>query len=220
MAAVISMASAKGGVGKTSLTIGLATELALQGVRVTILDADLNQHSSAFGTKANIDGFEVIGDVNESTVLARIKAAHSSDLVIVDLPGGSSLLALKAMQRSHLVLIPAQMSLFDARDAMRTVSQVDDAGEPLDRVIPRAVVWSRVPPGFESLAAKKVREYIEGQGVPILRSRMMQRAAMLEMVLTGQAISQLDPGSKAAEDLLAIATEIMDRLQTLAGVAA
>lgn len=216
MAAVISMASAKGGVGKTSLTLGLATELALQGVRVAILDADLNQHSSSFGAKANIDGFEVIGEITEANVLAQIKAAQSFDLVIVDLPGGSSLLALKAMQRSHLVLIPTQMSLFDARDAMRTVAQVDDAGEPLERVIPRAVLWSRVPAGFESLAARKVREFIEEQGVPIFRSRMMQRAAMLEMVLTGRAVSQIDPGSKGAQDLLAIATEVMDRLQALA----
>jgi len=50
--AIVSIASAKGGVGKSTLAILLGAEFALNGYRVTLLDCDLNQHAAAFGIKA------------------------------------------------------------------------------------------------------------------------------------------------------------------------
>lgn len=52
MAAVLSIASAKGGCSKTTLTVGIGVELALDGYIVVVLDADLNQHATKFGEKA------------------------------------------------------------------------------------------------------------------------------------------------------------------------
>src|SRR4051794_2226698 len=53
--ATISLASAKGGVGKTTLAILIAAELALaKGWKVALLDSDLNQHASAFGKRTKI----------------------------------------------------------------------------------------------------------------------------------------------------------------------
>ena len=70
--AILSIASAKGGCGKTTLAILIGTELALDGYRVTLLDCDLNQHASAFGAKANIPDFMVISSVDEVNVLERL----------------------------------------------------------------------------------------------------------------------------------------------------
>ena len=126
--ATISIASAKGGCGKTTVAILLAAELALDGYKVALLDCDLNQHASAFGVKAEISDLTIIGNVTEANVLAELKKAESrQDVVLIDLPGGSSTLALKALQRSHLVLVPTQASLPDVRDAMKTLAQIDDA---------------------------------------------------------------------------------------------
>ena len=119
--ATLTIASAKGGLrGKTTLSILLGAELALDGYSVTLLDCDLNQHASAFGKKASISGFTIVGDVNEANVLAELKkAAGSKDVILIDLPGGSSTLAIKALQRSHFVLVPTQASLMDVRDATK-----------------------------------------------------------------------------------------------------
>ena len=47
--AVISLASAKGGCAKTTTALALGLELALDGARVAVLDADPNQHAAEFG---------------------------------------------------------------------------------------------------------------------------------------------------------------------------
>ena len=64
--------------------------------------------------------------------------------MLIDLPGGSSTLALKAMQRSHFVLVPTQTSLMDVRDAMKTINQIDDAQELVRVQISRAILWTRI----------------------------------------------------------------------------
>ena len=168
--ATLSIGSAEGGCGKTTTAILLSAELALNhGYKVTLLDSDVNQHASAFGKKAKIKGLTIVPNVDEVNVLAMLRKAESeNDLVLIDLPGGSSTLALKAMQRSHFVLVPTQASLPDVRDAMKTITQIDDAQELARAPIARAILWTRILPGFESKSARHVRTGLEGRGVDIL----------------------------------------------------
>ena len=218
--ATLSIASAKGGCGKTTVAILLGAELALDGYKVALLDCDLNQHASAFGAKAKIPGLTIVGNVAEDNVLAVLKKAEADqDVVIIDLPGGSSTLALKALQRSHFVLVPTQASLPDVRDAMKTIAQIDDAQDLARSPIARAMVWTRFLPGFESKSARHVRESLEGQGVTILKSALMERAAFREIHITGQVPRQVDPASGAAANISAMAIEILGQLKSLAEAA-
>ena len=103
--ATISIASDKGGVSKTTTALLFASELALNGYKAAVIDADLNQQAVAFGHKANIEGLTVMGEVREDNILALLRKAESeNEVVVVDLPGGASTLTLKALHRSHFVL--------------------------------------------------------------------------------------------------------------------
>lgn len=218
--AILSIASAKGGCGKTTVSILLGAELALDGYKVALLDCDLNQHASAFGSRAKLPNFSVAQDINENNVLAALRKAEAEmDVVIIDLPGGSSTLALKALQRSHFVLVPTQASLPDVRDAMKTIAQIDDAQDLARSPIARAMVWTRFLPGFESKSARHVRESLEGQGAAILRSALMERAAFREIHITGLVPRQTDPASAAAANVAALSTEVLGRLKDLAEAA-
>ena len=220
--ATISIASAKGGCGKTTLALLLGAELALDGYTVALLDCDLNQHASAFGAKAKIKGFSVVPSIDEGNVLAELrKAENGADVVLIDLPGGSSTLALKALQRSNFVLVPCQASLPDVRDAVKTVAQIDDAEELARIRIARALVWSRVLPGFESRSARHVRESVEGRkDLPIFRASLLERAAFREFHVTGRVPRQADPKGAAAANVAALAGELLDRLAALQEAAA
>jgi chromosome partitioning protein len=168
--------------------------------------------------KANIPGLAIIGNVTEGNVLSELKKAEmSQDVVLIDLPGGSSTLALKALQRSHFVLVPTQASLPDVRDAMKTIAQIDDAQDLARIPIERAMIWTRFLPGFESKSARHVRESLEGQGVNILKTALMERAAFREIHITGQVPRQVDPTSSASANITAMAAEILNRLKNMAG---
>ncbi len=219
--ATVSIASDKGGVSKTTSAILFASELALDGYRVTLIDADLNQQAVAFGRKSAIEGLTVVGEVREDNILALLrKAEGESEVVIVDLPGGSSTLALKALHRSHFVLVPSQASLPDIRAAMKTVAQIDDAQELARSSIARAIFWTRVLPGFESRSARHVRESVEGEGqVPILKTALMERAAFREIHITGTVPRQIDAKGNAATNVTAFTAELLERIAKLAEAA-
>lgn len=218
--AVVSIASAKGGCGKSTLAILLGAEYALDGYKVALLDCDLNQHVSTFGLKAKIPNFSVVPDIGEKEILKALREAENDhDIVLVDLPGGSSTLALKSMQRSHFVLVPMRPSLPDARDAMKTVAQIDDAQELARVPIPRALIWTLFRPGFESKVSRHVRKSLEGEGVPVLKGALMERVAYQAMHLTGKVPRQTEPKGGAAENVTSLAHEVLDSLRVEEGAA-
>jgi chromosome partitioning protein len=139
----------------------------------------------------------------------------TNDIVIIDLAGGSSTLALMALQRSHFVLVPTQTSLPDTRDAMKTVAQIDNAQELARMTIGRALIWTRVPTQFESRESKHLRKSLEGRGVKILKTALMERNAIRTIHMTGKVPWQVNPKDKAAENVAQIAEELLQQLQLM-----
>jgi chromosome partitioning protein len=199
----------------------LGAELALnQKYRVTLLDSDLNQHAALFGKRADIAGFTIIGDITEDNILKTLRAAEAdSDVVVIDLAGGSSTLALMALQRSHLVLVPTQTSLPDTRDAMKTIAQINNAQELAGRDIARAIIWTRVTAQFESRENKHIRKTMEGNKVDILQTALMERNAYRSIHITGKVPRQSTPKSPAAANISQIAKDVLGRLEKLAEAA-
>ena len=56
---ILTFASSKGGVGKSTTCAALASALALEGARVSLLDLDQNRTLDRWSKKAPIDGLSV-----------------------------------------------------------------------------------------------------------------------------------------------------------------
>jgi chromosome partitioning protein len=215
--AVIAIASDKGGVSKTSLALLVGAEAALDGYRACILDSDINQQAAAFGAKGKVPGLTVIGDIDETNILAALRRAEAeADIVIVDLPGGASALALKAFHRSHFVLIPAQPSMPDVKAAMKTIAQIDDAQELARAPIARSLVWTRIMPGYESVPVRQVRAAMEESAdVPIFRTALMERAAFRDIHISGLVPRQKDANGGPAKNIAALTAELLESVAKL-----
>ena len=133
---VISFASTKGGVGKTTLAFVLATAIAnrISGqsdYRVACVDADPNTTLDLALRKAAFP--EIISMTSDAeALLPSLREAQSlADLVLIDLEGSANQAMLYAAGKSDLVIIPAQPSAFDVREARRTAGVVQQAADAL-----------------------------------------------------------------------------------------
>ena len=119
----IAFASSKGGAGKSTSAVLLATELAARGAAVTIIDADPNQPVTRWSKKpGKPDKLTVVSSVTEETLIDAIDdAARKTAFVIVDLEGTASLMVAQAMSRADLVIIPTKGSELDAIEAVKAI---------------------------------------------------------------------------------------------------
>jgi chromosome partitioning protein len=92
---VITMASPKGGCGKSTAAVILATQLADSGASVTIIDADPNRPVSRWAARpGKPTNLTLVDEVTEQTIIRAIDdAARKTAFVIVDLEGTASMTA-------------------------------------------------------------------------------------------------------------------------------
>jgi chromosome partitioning protein len=114
----IAFVSPKGGAGKSTSALLLATALAKVS-EVTIIDADPNHPIQDWADGGNVPAkLTVVSKVSEDSIVQRIEdAAAKTPLVIVDLEGTASKTVLYAISEADLVIIPTQGSPLDAEPA-------------------------------------------------------------------------------------------------------
>ena len=102
----IAFANPKGGAGKTTAALLLATQLAERGTSVTIIDADPERWISQWGAlPGKPDNIHIRSDVTEETIIDAIdQAAVDTPFVVVDLEGTANTLvgyAVKPLRSRH-----------------------------------------------------------------------------------------------------------------------
>ena len=132
---ILTFASSKGGVGKSTTCAALASALALEGARVSLLDLDQNRTLDRWAKKAPIDGLSVTAVAPDEfgDVFRRHEASGVYDHICIDLPGTREVTLFKALARSDLVVIPAQASEPDLREALVVVKDIRDIAETTGR---------------------------------------------------------------------------------------
>jgi len=193
----ISVANPKGGAGKTTLTFVLACELARSGASVAVIDADPNAIIAGWGRKREEQGrgapFEIIAGPKESE-LVRLIDQHtaSHDFVLIDLEGTASRMTSRALARSHLVLIPFNLSPIDAELAANAVGLIQEEAEALGRTIPFRLVRSRDNAAMQTKTAQRIIAAIDEAGLPLLPVGLVERAAYRDIFDFAQTLEELD----------------------------
>lgn len=217
---IISFANPKGGAGKTTTALILATQISENGATVSIIDADperwISQWSELPGKPENI---RVINAVTEDSIVDVIEIeAQTSQFVIIDLEGTASLMVANAIGMSDLVLIPAQGSSMDARGGAKTIRLIHNQSRMARRNIPHCVVLTRTSAAVRSRTLKNVHEQLVENGIEVLRTGIVERAAFRDLFDFGGTLSELDPAqvsnlAKAIENAREFAGEVITKLR-------
>ncbi len=197
---IITLATTKGGAGKTTLAqiiVGTACDL---GYSVAAIDGDVNGTLSDW--LARSDGLDVecrrVSDQSEI-----VPAAHAlrdrNDLVVIDTAGAPSQATLFAIGCSDLVLIPVQLSRGDVAEAAKTYNVVQSAGEMVERKIPARIVFTDYAP--KTNIARHVRKQVKKSGLPTMRTRLHHLVAFKELTFSSKVLKQ---GTAAAQGQLLV----------------
>jgi chromosome partitioning protein len=217
---VITFANPKGGAGKTTSALILATELAARGASVAVIDADPERWISQWGALPGRPGNLTIDrDVTEDSIVDAIEAAQgAAQFVVVDLEGTASLTVAHAIGMADLVIVPTQGASMDARGAAKTIRLIRTQGRLARRDIDHAVLLTRTGAAVASRALRHVRDQLAQAGTPVFATEIVDRAAFRDLMDYGGTLAGLDPAqvsnlARAQANAHAFAAEVVARLK-------
>jgi len=218
-------ASPKGGAGKSTSAVILATELAGKGAAVTIIDADPNRPVSRWAKRPGKPAsLTVIADVTEDSIMEQIEqAARKSAFVIVDLEGTASLMIGYAISRADLVVIPTQGSQLDATEAVKAIRLVRNMEKTAGKTIPTAILFTRTSTAIRPRSLQAIEAEFANSGVTVLETQMHERDAFRAIFSFGGSLSDLERGqvsniAAAVANARAFAGEVLALLKNPAAV--
>lgn len=203
---IIGILNQKGGVGKTTLSVNIATSLALSGARVLLIDADPQGSTLDWAAAREQESlFSVVG-LPRATVHKEISLiGQGYDHIIIDGPPRVTDLARSAIMASDLVLIPVQPSPYDIWAADEIVNLIAEARVYKDALKAAFVVNRRIS---NTAIGRDIREALETYPLPTLAASITQRVIFAEAAAQGKAVHELDKNSVATSEINEIVAEI------------
>ncbi len=194
----IALISQKGGVGKTTLAIHLATAFEAHGRQTLLVDLD-PQTSAAEWKDARRAERPYVMAVPPSRLGKTLETAreHQAEVVVLDTAPHSEGTALDAARAADLILVPCQPSIMDLRAMRKTADLLNYLKKPT-----YAVLNEVAPQG--TVADEAGRAITAQFGMPMCPIRLGQRVAFNRGLLTGQTAQEYEPGGKAAQEIEAL----------------
>ena len=204
MQQIITVATMKGGSGKSTMASCLAVHWQLSGRRTTIIDADPQRSIARLAAREKaLGGVTVVEDASENAWKTARNLA-SNGPIIIDTPGFRSLATLACIAAADFLLVPVKASPLDIDRMLDTLKLLIE-GEEGERRLFRCVLTQTTR---ESVISKHIRAELIEAGYPVLNNEMTNRVAYAEAGLWGATPSLIDRNGAAAREIAAIADEI------------
>jgi len=207
---VLTLATSKGGVGKSTLARNIAAHWFNVGHKVAIIDAD--PQGSIIGRhdpQGPLKDLTVIAEPEEnvSNIIEDIKGKYSR--IIIDTGGFRNRTTIRALVKSDLALIPLKASSDDVAGALEThalIQEINKTPERLTNPIKYRMLLTMTSQGI--ILAKQLRSELEALGYLLLKSEMYHRIIYPETAIKGLSPCITDPDGPAARDISLIVSEI------------
>jgi chromosome partitioning protein len=195
----LGMIAQKGGTGKTTLSIHLAVQASLSGLKVLIVDIDPQASATSWWRRRNESEPELIQADGPSLDQVLDSARRRDyDLAVVDTAPHSSEDASLCAGLCDWVYIPTRPAILDL-DAIRpSTDLVSEVG------VTANILLNSCPPPTqfgEPHIVTEAREALRTYGIPVCPVAISQRVAFGYALIDGRAVSEYDHEGKAALEI-------------------
>lgn len=210
---IISWAGQKGGAGKSTLAIALATELHRLGYSTLLVDADPQGTASTWGDVA-AELAEDVPDYTYPTVVAMGSNLHKQlpalasnyDFTVIDCPGRIDERQRAALAIADLALVPVTPDTSDVWALSESLELINQA-QVFRPELAAFLVLNKLR--ASTAEAHSAREIFAPAGLPILDAELGYRVAFGRFAHEGVGVVEFEPGGKAAEEIKALTREVL-----------
>jgi chromosome partitioning protein len=189
---VVAVASSKGGVGKSSYIMAVASALAKSGLDVGILDNDPNQPVTEWLSEnpvQNITAKSKVSDTDVFETLDKMREMH--DIVLADMEGSANLGVAHAIACADLVVVPSQGSSLDHKEAAKTLRLINSQSKMQRREIPYRILFTRTNQAITPRTLRKAYEQLRERKIPYMKTEFYNLEAFKVFVGEGRSLYDL-----------------------------
>jgi chromosome partitioning protein len=211
----------KGGVGKTTITLLIAGEMAERGIRTAIVDCDVRANCLLWAEKAAKRGIAtpnlVVIDGRSGATANALKAAKDGhQFTLFDLPGAETQLAAAAVALAEIVVTPLKVSEQDFAGCVAAQKFVNRVGETLQRAIPQLFVVNEITLNKErSLMFKGLPQLAAHYRMAIAKTALREKARLTRLTGTEGTLYQMRDDTDAWASVAALGAELTNEILSI-----
>ena len=202
----LAILSRKGGTGKTTLAVHLAVAAEQAGHTATIIDLDPQASATKWGDTRDADSPVVIS-AHSSRLPDILHTAEQSGatLAILDTAPHTESAALDAARSASFALIPCKPAILDLQSVGSTVQITNFAS------VASSVIFNAVPARTSMLL--QARRAVEIYDTDCAPCTLGQRILFSHVFIDGKTVQELDPNSKASDEIRALYKYVANRME-------
>jgi len=201
----ITIAAAKGGVGKTTLTLHLGTLAQAEGPSL-LIDTD-EQKSLSFWSSRREATVPLVVPIGHTQLAEVIETARTEGIkfVLIDTAPHDAAGMAAAMRQADLVVVPTRPNALDLHAIETTLAMARTLRKQT------LVVLSQTPVrrGFgDPQAVREARDLLAGMGATVAESFISSRVIAAQSVIASLSVGEIEPAGASAQEFTALWREI------------
>lgn len=208
---ILSIISQKGGVGKSTTAVHIASAAVTEGLKVLLVDADaVSRSAKEWASERDLNQPLVVAAYDEDdeappteeTLIEKIKIFVEAgedegfDLIVIDCPPYLRGLPSRINHLSDFTLLPIKPNFNDIRTLTRTIHQIEGHYSILlSQCKPRVL-------GLETAKTKEARELLTHAGMNVCPVQITLRESFSDSLNDGSSVLEYEPKGKATQEVL------------------
>lgn len=205
---VISVVNQKGGAGKTTIALNIASAFALEEKRVLVIDSDPQATASDWGaSRETAPSFQIIQISKPILHRDMDEIAQGYDVIIIDGPPRSNDVIRSAILAATQIVIPVQPSGADFWATKETVDLVKESSHFRDNQKAAFIISRRIP---RTIIGRDVNQALEDFDLPVLKGGTTQRIVYAESMTCGKTVFDIPEAIEAQNEINQLKKEIKE----------